>query len=159
MFSGHQDSLQGNRSPVTTHHRSSFLLRREERVREGHFMEDGETGSFSILPPASTVLAISAEQFWAKGKTLDNTQKSLFWVQSSFVYSLIITRSLRNCRANYLQTKTEEQKTKYRIGELWNGNISNPTDPSEAGTTLSRLLPQQIKTASTSCLMCSPSPN
>ena len=98
MFSGHQDSLQGNRSPVTTHHRSSFLLRREERVREGHFMEDGETGSFSILPPASTVLAISAEQFWAKGKTLDNTQKSLFWVQSSFVYSLIITRSLRNCQ-------------------------------------------------------------
>ena len=41
-------------------------------------MEDGETGSFSILPPASTVLAISAEQFWAKGKTLDNTQEVCF---------------------------------------------------------------------------------
>lgn len=30
------------------------------------------------------VLAVSADQLWAKGKVGGNTKESLFWIQSSF---------------------------------------------------------------------------
>ena len=54
-------------------------------MREGHFIQSGETGSFSTRKrKKKKVLAISADQLWAKGKVGGNTKESLFWIQSSF---------------------------------------------------------------------------